>query len=90
MNQVSAALSDAEQLLQQANKSSGQKAAALREHGMDLLKQAREDVRTLQAGGGTGQLSVEINAIIRKRPWCALASAIAMGILLGLLLTKPK
>lgn len=90
MKQVAATLSDAEQLLQQADKSSGEKAAALRAHGMDLLKQAKENVSTLQAGGGTGQLTVEIAAFIRKRPGCAVASAIAIGMLFGLLLTMRK
>lgn len=91
MTEVTTALSDAEQLLQQADKSSGEKAAALREHGMDLLKQARDDVRSLQVGVSvTSQLAGEIDAFIHKRPGYSVALAIAIGMLFGLLLTKRK
>ncbi|WP_454754580.1 DUF883 family protein [Cupriavidus necator] len=91
MKEVTTVLSDAEQLLQQADRSSGEKSDALREHGMDLLKQARDDVRNLQEGvGGISKFADDIDAFLHKRPGCAIALAIAIGMLCGLLLAHRK
>ncbi len=89
---VKTVLDDAESLLQQAANATGTEAAALRERGMSMLRQAGEKAHHLQeVVVSKGRAAARAtDDYVHDHPWRAISAGFGAGLLIGLLLNRAR
>lgn len=90
LSDFSQALSDAEGLLKQAARESGDKAAALREEVEAKLLSARRRIADMQddAVEGAKAAARATDNYVRDNPWQAIGLAGAIGLIVGVLISR--
>lgn len=83
-------LDEAEKLLKEAAESTGEKAAKIREKAMTHLKECRETLLdTQETLARRGRQAIRAtDEYVHDKPWQAIGLAGALGLLLGVLLTR--
>ncbi|MBP6815313.1 MAG: DUF883 domain-containing protein [Burkholderiaceae bacterium] len=89
---VKMVLDDAESLLKQAADSTGTEAAALRDRGMSMLREAGEKAHHLQevvvAKGKAAARATD--DYVHDHPWRVVSLSFGAGLLIGLLLNRAR
>ncbi len=90
MSDMRTALSGAEELLRQAAASTGDRAAELRERGLNALRQAKEKAQDIQdtVTSTSKQAARAADDYVHAHPWRAIGLAGSIGLLLGLIINR--
>jgi len=89
---VAKVIDDAEELLAQADASTGEQAAELRRRGLRLLRQAAEKAQDLQDAvvERSKAAAQATDDYVHDHPWKAIGVAAAVGLAVGLLINRSR